>query len=119
VQYRVNGRAPRQPWIVWKAAAASWVFSGTGLSEGSRFGRGGVEIDETTAASPRRVQVLAEIPNLFGPGLTAQMSYYETRAGAGVFAAGAFYLTRLLPRDAGDLAAPRQSLGQAGRRLRW
>ena len=100
VQYRVNGRAPRQPWIVRKAPAASWVFAGTGLSEGSRFGRGGVEIDETTAASPRGVQVLAEIPNLFGPGLTAQMSYYETRAGARVFAAGAFYLTRLLPRDA-------------------
>jgi hypothetical protein len=43
--------------------------------------------------------VLAEIPNLFGPGRTAQMSYYETRAGAKVFAAGAFYLTRLLPWD--------------------
>jgi hypothetical protein len=32
--------------------------------------------------------VLAEIPNLYGPGLTAQMSYYETPQGAKVFAAG-------------------------------
>ena len=36
--------------------------------------------------------MLAEIPNLFGPGFTAQMTYYENRAGAKVFAAGAFTL---------------------------
>ena len=29
------------------------------------------------------------MPDLFGPGLTAQMTYYETAAGAKVFAAGA------------------------------
>ena len=34
----------------------------------------------------------AEIPNLIGPGGTAQMTYYETPAGARVFAAGAFTL---------------------------
>jgi len=34
--------------------------------------------------------VVAEIPNLYGPGLTAHMTYYETRHGAKVFAAGAF-----------------------------
>jgi hypothetical protein len=32
--------------------------------------------------------VLASIPNLFGPGLTAEMAYYETEAGARVFSAG-------------------------------
>ena len=32
---------------------------------------------------------MAEIPNIFGPGYTAQMTYYETAAGARVFAAGA------------------------------
>jgi hypothetical protein len=36
--------------------------------------------------------VLAEIPNLLGPGLTAQMTYYQTARGARVFAAGAFTL---------------------------
>jgi hypothetical protein len=35
--------------------------------------------------------VLAEIPTC-GPGPTAQMTYYETRAGAKVIAAGAFTL---------------------------
>ena len=56
------------------APAASWVFDGTGLRPGSAFGFGGIEIDETTAASPQDVQVLAEIPDVFGPGLTAQMT---------------------------------------------
>jgi len=44
-------------------------------------------------------KVLAEIPNLFGPGLTAQMTYYEVEDGAKVFAAGAFYLIRLIHLD--------------------
>ena len=33
--------------------------------------------------------MLAQIPDLFGPGITAQMTYYETVGGAKVFAAGA------------------------------
>ena len=32
--------------------------------------------------------MLAEIPDVFGAGLTAQMTYYETPQGARVFAAG-------------------------------
>ena len=32
---------------------------------------------------------LASIPDLMGPGKTAEMTYYETPAGAKVFAAGA------------------------------
>jgi hypothetical protein len=43
--------------------------------------------------------VLAEIRNLFGPGKTAQMTYYETPNGAKVFAAGAFYFTRWIHVD--------------------
>ena len=39
--------------------------------------------------SPRGTTVLADIPDQFGPGRTATMAYYETRAGARVFAAGA------------------------------
>jgi hypothetical protein len=38
------------------------------------------------------LHVLAETPDLFGPGFTAQMIYYETPRGAKVFAAGAFTL---------------------------
>jgi hypothetical protein len=43
--------------------------------------------------------VLAEIPNLFGPGFTAQMTYYETPVGAKVFAAGAFSLASAVSED--------------------
>jgi hypothetical protein len=56
---------------------------------------GGIEIDKVAWGSPRRIQVLASIPDLFGPGRTAQMTYYETAAGAEVFAAGAFRLVTL------------------------
>ena len=96
VQYIANGKAPRKPWILRNASAGRWIFAGTGLRAGSRLGRGGVEIDRTMPSSPPGVEVLAEIPNLFGPGRTAQMTYYETRNGAKVFAAGAFYFSRLV-----------------------
>ena len=43
--------------------------------------------------------MLAEIPDLFGRGKAAQMTYYETGRGAKVFAAGAFYFTRLAHVD--------------------
>ncbi len=99
VQYLANGKAPRRPWIVRRAGAASWIFAGTGLERGSSFARGGVEIDRLAAGSPPGVQVLAEIPNLFGPGATAQMTYYEAPSGARVFAAGAFYFTRMINFD--------------------
>jgi hypothetical protein len=53
------------------------------------FGRYGIEIDARSAASPRSTHVLARIPNLLGAGRSAEMTYYETPAGAKVFAAGA------------------------------
>src|SRR6266516_6356074 len=65
-----------------------WLFSGTGLHDGDRFGRYGCEIDARAAESPRDTITLATIPNLFAPGRSAQMSYYETPAGAKVFASG-------------------------------
>ena len=101
VQYLANRRSPRRPWVVRSVPATSWMFDGTGLSSGSRMSRGGVEIDHVAPTSPKGIQIVAEIPNLFGPGKSAQMTYYETRAGARVFAAGAFHLTRVILRDAG------------------
>ncbi len=59
---------------------------------GSVLSTGGIEADHTTSASPKSTRVVAEISNLYGPGMTAQMTYYETKAGAKVFAAGAFTL---------------------------
>jgi hypothetical protein len=41
------------------------LFGGTPAEE---FGSGGIEIDATPPSSPRNVQVLAQIPNLYGPG---------------------------------------------------
>ena len=94
VQYRANDDGRRQqPFVVRGAATAPWLFAGTGLTDGSVFGQElggyGIEIDQTTPFSPPGTIVLAEIPDVFGPGLTAQMSYYETPQGAKVFAAGA------------------------------
>jgi N,N-dimethylformamidase beta subunit-like, C-terminal len=99
VEYVGHKPSPRGPWIVRRAQPDSWMFAGTDLQVGSAFARGGVEIDQVTGASPRRVRVIAEIPHLFGPGMKAQMTYYETGRGARVFAAGAFHLTRSVTSD--------------------
>ena len=93
VQYRGNddGRIQR-PFIVRAASTAPWFFAGTGLGDGANFGQElggyGIEIDQTTPASPPGTIVLAEVPDLYGPGLTAQMTYYETPQGAKVYSAG-------------------------------
>jgi hypothetical protein len=93
VGYRGNDRGGhRGPWIVRRTEAAPWLFAGTSLKDGSDLSSGGIEIDSTTPASPKNVKVLAEIPDLYGPGFTAQMAYYESAGGAKVFAAGAFSL---------------------------
>src|SRR5262249_33769234 len=100
VQYRANDRGQRKgAYVVRQTAGFDWLFRGTGLHVGSRItgfgyptGKFGIEIDATAPSSPPGTHVLAEIPNIYGPGITAQMTYYETRSGAKVFAAGAFTL---------------------------
>ena len=82
----------RGPWLVRDASATGWLFAGTGARVGRPFSNAGIEIDHTTSSSPAGTQVIAEIPDLLGPGLTAQMAYYETSRGAKVFSAGAFSL---------------------------
>jgi hypothetical protein len=93
VQYLANDEGLRKGYyVVGSATTAPWLWDGTGLADGSTFGlthRGfGIEIDATTRRSPRGTIVLAEVPEIYGPGYTAQMTYYETPAGAKVFAAG-------------------------------
>jgi len=93
VQYRANdGGLHQGPWVVRNVGAVPWLFRGTGLRDGSRFGVGGIEIDARAPSSPPNTRVVAEIPNVFGPGMSASMTYYETKRGAKVFAAGAFTL---------------------------
>jgi N,N-dimethylformamidase beta subunit-like, C-terminal len=88
-QYLANDDGRRQePFTIVGADIAPWAFAGTGLGNGSAFGRYGIEIDATTPLSPPGTQVLARIPDLLGPGRTAEMTYYETEAGARVFSAG-------------------------------
>ena len=93
-----NHGAKQEGFVVTGSSAAPWAFDGTGLTDGDAFGRYGIEIDGTTAASPRGTQVLAQIPNLLGPGRTAQMTYYETPRAAKVFAAGALNFAASLGR---------------------
>ena len=93
VQYIANDMGEhRGPWLVRTSAALSWIFEGIKLRERNAFSDAGIEIDAVAPSSPKGTRVLASIPNLLGPGLTAHMTYYETAAGAKVFSAGAFTL---------------------------
>jgi hypothetical protein len=89
-QYIASDRGQRRaPFTVVGADVARWAFAGTGLANSSTFGLYGIEIDARSPASPASTQVLATIPDLFGPGRTAEMTYYEHWSGAKVFSAGA------------------------------
>jgi hypothetical protein len=85
VQYVGSDYGGRQAGYI--VRGSSWAFEGTGLGDGDRFGRYGIEIDARSPASPPGTQVLASIPNLLGTR-SAEMTYYETPARAKVFAAG-------------------------------
>jgi hypothetical protein len=91
-----NGRR-RAPWVIRKSTADSWLLAGADLAPGSKISSGGIEADRVTADSPNGVTVVGEIPNLYGQGLTAQMTYYESKRGAEVFAVGAFGLAGAAP----------------------
>lgn len=89
VQYVANNYGIHQGAYIVNTTGAPWVFAGTGLANGQSFGRYGYEIDIRSPATPPGTILLASIPDLMGPGRTAEMTYYETAAGAKVFAAGA------------------------------
>ena len=93
-QYLANDDGTRQGvFYVTDATSTPWLWQGTGLGYGSTLGEYvggyGIEIDATTEHSPPGTKVLAVIPNLFGLGKHAEMTYYESPSGARVFAAGA------------------------------
>ncbi len=79
-------RYPNRPFTV--VDATPWLFRGTGLRAGDSFGVYGIEVDARGHASPRGTQVLARIASIFGPGKSAEMTYYTTPRGAKVFSAG-------------------------------
>jgi len=82
-----NYGATQSPYTVQGAAAAPWAFAGTGLRNGSNFGRYGIEVDARAPSSPASTRVLARAEHVIGAH-DAEMTYYETPAGARVFAAG-------------------------------
>jgi hypothetical protein len=99
VQYVASNHGEKQgAFVVTGASAAPWAFAGTGLADGRSFGRYGIEIDARTSASPRNIQVLARMPGVFGGDRAAEMTYYETPAGAKVFAAGVLNFAASLDR---------------------
>ena len=117
VQYAGSNHGQNQAgFVVTGAATAPWAFAGTGLTDGAIFGRYGIEIDERTDASPPGIQLLARIPDILPrAGRSAEMTYYETLAGAKVFAAGALnfaasvdqpVVSRLLENLWGRLSRP-------------
>jgi N,N-dimethylformamidase beta subunit-like protein len=83
-----EGNYPNRPYRITDTAAAPWLFTGTGLHDGSLVGNYGIEVDEPTSASPPHTHVLAVIPNELGPGKPAEMTIY-TRGRSTVFDAGA------------------------------
>jgi hypothetical protein len=81
--------------VVASSKSQPWFYAHAGLHRGDRFGRFGIEVDARAAASPSATTVLASIPGIFGPGVDAEMTYYQLPNGAKVFAAGAFTLAEL------------------------
>jgi N,N-dimethylformamidase beta subunit-like, C-terminal len=117
-QYIAGDRGERRsPFTVVGADAAPWAFAGTGLTNGSTFGLYEIEIDARSPASPRNTLVLATITDLFGPGRTAEMTYYEHASGARVFSAGALDFggqVLLWPQTAQLLANVWERLARSG-----
>ena len=74
----------------------AWVFEGTGVTADTRWPDAvGNEYDRVTPAvpTPASIQVLAHSPvTCKGKRSYADMTYYTTSSGAGVFSAGTFWL---------------------------
>ena len=77
-----------RPYVVSGGTRAAWLYRGTGLRDGERFGSYGIEVSAEDGRSPRGTVVLARASDIFGPGKSAEMTYYQTRGGAKVFSAG-------------------------------
>ncbi len=78
----------QEPYVVTGARRAPWLYAGTGLRNGDRFGRFGIEVDARARSSPSGTSLLAQARDIFGRGKSAEMTYYRTSRGAKVFAAG-------------------------------
>jgi hypothetical protein len=80
----IASRPKERPYVVQGATGEPWVFAGTGLVNGSAFGRYGIAVDARVPSSPPTTVVLARLQRAGG-----EMTLYRAPAGAKVFAAGA------------------------------
>ena len=111
--FRNNRGARVGAWKVVVPHRWPWMFEGMRLLPGGRFGSGGIEIDHLGPGSPPRDRRRRGDPEPDRARGTAQMTYYQTPAGAEVFAAGAFTARRrarpaLPPARREPLAPPRR-----------
>lgn len=106
-----------------------WIFAGTGLSRGDRFGlrsihmrcpggASGHETDKISASSPSNVRLLAKGTNVDDGG--ADMVIFDTASGGRVFSAGSItYVSSLIVDDVVSqvtINVLREFLSGAGRR---
>jgi N,N-dimethylformamidase beta subunit-like, C-terminal len=95
VQYAgSNHGAVQKPYVVADDAPA-WTGLTPGASLGSQYG---IEIDARAPTTPPGTIVLARVPDLLSFGRSAEMTYYESPAGAKVFAAGTLNFAASLDR---------------------
>jgi hypothetical protein len=97
-----QGIYEQKPYVVRGADTAPWLFSGTGLRNGDRFLRFGIEVDKRAPSSPAGTMLLARIRDIFGPGKSAEMAFYR-RGGAKVFAAGVLNFATRARTRVGDM----------------
>jgi N,N-dimethylformamidase beta subunit-like protein len=86
VQYRAN-TANFGSYVVRGADKRPWVFAGTGLSDGHKWGNYGIEYDMKSRFSPTHTIVLAAVRPTRTSAVRGEMTYYK-RGYAKVFAAG-------------------------------
>jgi hypothetical protein len=98
VQYLANGKAPKKPWVVRRSRAARGSSPPPACGRARRSRAEGRDRPQVAGIACRARDLGRDFERL-GPWMTAQMTYYETKAGAQVFAAGAFYLIRLIHLD--------------------
>jgi hypothetical protein len=79
-------RWPDAPYV---ARRAPWLYRGTGIRPGDAFGSYGKEVDQRTPFTPPGTRVLAAARDIFGPGVSAQMTLHRNPRGGRIFAAGA------------------------------
>src|SRR4029453_8595429 len=102
VQYIANNSGRSGPFTITDVEMTPWLWRGMGVGNGARFGMFGIEIDKTASSSPRGRRVVARIANLYGRALTSQMRSPRPRAGATVFAGGAFTIAGSATRPYGE-----------------